>query len=44
MDAVPRVDANEPAVTGGEHKEKLQQWADGETGYPWIDAIMTQLR
>lgn len=22
----------------------LNKWANGETGYPWIDAIMTQLR
>ncbi|KAL4233889.1 hypothetical protein ACF0H5_008562 [Mactra antiquata] len=27
-----------------EDNEKLQKWTDGETGYPWIDAIMKQLR
>jgi len=25
-------------------EEKLKAWAEGRTGYPWIDAIMTQLR
>ena len=24
--------------------EALAKWANGKTGYPWIDAIMTQLR
>nr|KAF6342685.1 cryptochrome circadian regulator 2 [Pipistrellus kuhlii] len=24
--------------------EALAKWADGKTGFPWIDAIMTQLR
>lgn len=24
--------------------EALAKWAEGQTGYPWIDAIMTQLR
>lgn len=24
--------------------EALAKWANGQTGYPWIDAIMTQLR
>lgn len=24
--------------------EALAKWAEGKTGYPWIDAIMTQLR
>lgn len=24
--------------------EALAKWAEGLTGYPWIDAIMTQLR
>ncbi|XP_071493638.1 cryptochrome-1-like [Diadema antillarum] len=24
--------------------EMLNKWANGETGFPWIDAIMTQLR
>jgi len=27
-----------------EDNEKLQAWKEGRTGYPWIDAIMTQLR
>ena len=27
--------------TAGEH---LQAWTEGRTGFPWIDAIMTQLR
>ncbi|PIK55338.1 putative cryptochrome-1, partial [Apostichopus japonicus] len=25
-------------------EEKLKAWTDGETGYPWIDACMKQLR
>lgn len=24
--------------------EALAKWAEGQTGFPWIDAIMTQLR
>lgn len=24
--------------------EALAKWAEGKTGFPWIDAIMTQLR
>lgn len=24
--------------------EALAKWAEGRTGFPWIDAIMTQLR
>lgn len=24
--------------------EALAKWANGQTGYPWIDAIMSQLR
>ncbi|XP_052810769.1 cryptochrome-1-like [Mya arenaria] len=27
-----------------EDKEKLRRWEQGETGYPWIDAIMKQLK
>ena len=27
-----------------EAEEHLKAWAEGRTGYPWIDAIMTQLR
>nr|CAD7431886.1 unnamed protein product [Timema monikensis] len=26
------------------NKEALAKWANGQTGFPWIDAIMTQLR
>ncbi|KAM4652531.1 cryptochrome-1-like [Discoglossus pictus] len=31
-------------VDWGENKEHLQAWSEGRTGYPFIDAIMTQLR
>ncbi|XP_061578161.1 cryptochrome-2 isoform X2 [Cololabis saira] len=27
-----------------QNPEALAKWAEGRTGYPWIDAIMTQLR
>lgn len=27
-----------------EGKERLRKWANAQTGYPWIDAAMTQLR
>jgi len=27
-----------------EAEDDLQAWAEGRTGYPWIDAVMTQLR
>ncbi|WAR09022.1 CRY1-like protein [Mya arenaria] len=27
-----------------EDKERLKKWEQGETGYPWIDAIMKQLK
>ncbi|XP_052809529.1 cryptochrome-1-like [Mya arenaria] len=27
-----------------EDKEKLRRWEQGETGFPWIDAIMKQLK
>ncbi|KAJ3174829.1 hypothetical protein HK101_010815 [Irineochytrium annulatum] len=33
------VDESNPAAT-----ENLKAWSDGRTGFPWIDAIMTQLR
>lgn len=26
------------------NSEALAKWSNGRTGYPWIDAIMTQLR
>ena len=26
------------------NREVLSKWANAQTGYPWIDAIMTQLR
>ncbi|XP_075046564.1 cryptochrome-1-like isoform X2 [Mixophyes fleayi] len=31
-------------VDWAENKEHLQAWSEGRTGYPFIDAIMTQLR
>ena len=31
-------------VPWGDDKEVLAAWAEGRTGYPWIDAAMTQLR
>ena len=31
-------------VAWGEDKAALAAWAEGRTGYPWIDACMTQLR
>ncbi|KAE8592239.1 hypothetical protein XENTR_v10018699 [Xenopus tropicalis] len=31
-------------VDWGNNKEHLQAWSEGRTGYPFIDAIMTQLR
>lgn len=27
-----------------QNPEALAKWAEGRTGFPWIDAIMTQLR
>ncbi|KAJ3089002.1 hypothetical protein HK102_007420 [Quaeritorhiza haematococci] len=33
------VDEENPTAT-----EHLKAWSEGRTGYPWIDAIMTQLR
>ena len=27
-----------------ENKEKLAAWAEARTGFPWIDAIMTQVK
>ena len=30
--------------TGAEAKELVRKWEFSQTGYPWIDAIMTQLR
>ena len=27
-----------------QNPEALAKWAEGQTGFPWIDAIMTQLR
>lgn len=32
-------DANDPVA-----EQHLLKWSKGQTGYPWIDAIMTQLR
>ena len=26
------------------NKEKLAAWAEARTGFPWIDAIMTQVK
>ena len=31
-------------IPWGEDKERLEAWAEGRTGFPYIDAIMTQLR
>jgi len=31
-------------IPWGKDNERLRAWAEGRTGYPWIDAIMTQLR
>jgi len=31
-------------IPWGEESEKLKAWAEARTGFPWIDAIMTQLR
>ncbi|KAK5130616.1 hypothetical protein LTR08_001875 [Meristemomyces frigidus] len=45
-----KVDVNTKLITGeyeidDERKEKeFQRWASGKTGFPWIDAIMRQLR
>ncbi|KAK5173932.1 uncharacterized protein LTR77_002613 [Saxophila tyrrhenica] len=45
-----KVDVNTQLITGGyevddEEKVKwLERWAHGKTGFPWIDAIMRQLR
>jgi len=33
-----------PWLTGPVAEHRLQAWAQGKTGYPWIDAIMTQLK
>ncbi|XP_069385014.1 cryptochrome-2 [Paralichthys olivaceus] len=41
-----RMDANPICVQipWDQNPEALAKWAEGRTGYPWIDAIMTQLR
>lgn len=45
-----KVDTNTKLVTGGyevddaEKEQWYQRWAHGKTGFPWIDAIMRQLR
>lgn len=31
-------------IPWGRNPEALAKWAEGQTGFPWIDAIMTQLR
>ncbi|XP_038072863.1 cryptochrome-1-like isoform X1 [Patiria miniata] len=31
-------------IDWSEDQEKLQKWTEGETGYPWIDACMKQLK
>ncbi|XP_053313496.1 cryptochrome-1-like [Spea bombifrons] len=31
-------------INWSEDQEKLAKWKSGQTGFPWIDAIMTQLR
>ena len=36
---IPWDRVNDPKV-----KERLQAWSEGRTGFPFIDAIMTQLR
>ena len=31
-------------IPWGRDADKVAMWAEGRTGYPWIDACMTQLR
>ena len=45
-----KVDVSTKLITGDyevdnqEKEEQFQRWAQGRTGFPWIDAIMRQLR
>ena len=33
-----------PQIPWVDSQERIQAWEESRTGYPWIDAIMAQLR